>query len=67
MTTITISNLSPTGSELFDDYESYLKDLTDDELGTTNGGLSPASVSSYFCIGAVAYGVGYAWGRWGRR
>ena len=66
MATITISNLSPIGSELFNDSENYLHDLTDDELNETHGGISP-TVSSYFCIGAIAYSVSYAYGRWGRR
>jgi hypothetical protein len=38
MPTITISNLRPAGSELFDDSESFLKDLRDAELNLTHGG-----------------------------
>jgi hypothetical protein len=52
MATIIISDLCPTGSELFADSESYLNDLTDDELSLTQGGSSPV------CAAAV-------WSSWG--
>ncbi|MBD2002731.1 MULTISPECIES: hypothetical protein [Cyanophyceae] len=38
MATIKITNLHPTGSELFHDSESYLNELTDDELNLPGGG-----------------------------
>ncbi|WP_138499837.1 hypothetical protein [Nostoc sp. PA-18-2419] len=65
MATIKIFDLHPAGSELFLDSESYLNDLTDDELNSTQGGLSPLTISSWWCAGAIAYSVTYAWGRWG--
>lgn len=37
MATINISNLSPAGAELFGDSESYLNDLTNEELNATGG------------------------------
>jgi bacteriocin-like protein len=42
MATINISDLRPTGSELFSDSESYMNELSDSELETINGGLLPA-------------------------
>ncbi|BAY76950.1 hypothetical protein NSTC745_06970 [Nostoc sp. DSM 114161] len=44
MATIKIHDLSPAGSELFQDSESFLNELTDEELGV-NGGLRVASVT----------------------
>jgi hypothetical protein len=40
MATIKIVDLSPVGSEFFADSESYLNELTDDELNMTQGGTS---------------------------
>lgn len=45
MANITISDLRPAGSELFDDSENYLNDLTDDELNMTQGGYSPVAIT----------------------
>ncbi|MGB7441155.1 MAG: hypothetical protein WA919_08820 [Coleofasciculaceae cyanobacterium] len=39
MAKITISNLKPNGYELFSDSESYMMDLSENELNATNGGL----------------------------
>ncbi|MBD2676198.1 MULTISPECIES: hypothetical protein [Nostoc] len=44
MATIKIHDLSPAGSELFQDSESFLNELTDEELGV-HGGLRIASVT----------------------
>ncbi|WP_309734066.1 hypothetical protein [Chamaesiphon sp. OTE_75_metabat_556] len=41
MAVISISNLRPTGADLFDSSESYLQDLTDIELENTVGGSTP--------------------------
>jgi hypothetical protein len=69
MATIKIFDLRPAGSELFSDSESYLNDLTDEELGLTQGGSSPVCAaaiwSSWGCARVVAYSVTYAWSRWG--
>jgi hypothetical protein len=45
MANIVISELRPAGSDLFMDSESYLTDLTDNELHMTQGG------STAFCAG----------------
>jgi hypothetical protein len=45
MATIKIVDLNPVGSEFFADSESYLNELTDDELNMTQGGTSPILVS----------------------
>jgi hypothetical protein len=45
MPTIKISDLHPTGSELFHDSESYMNELGDGELDIINGGFSPISIS----------------------
>lgn len=49
MATIQISNLSTTGAELFGDSESYLNDLTNEEMNLTGG-----FVSSVYCKFGVA-------------
>lgn len=40
MATIQISNLSATGAELFGDSESYLNELTNEEMNLTGGFFS---------------------------
>ena len=44
MASIKINNLQPAGSNLFNDSESYLSELTETELNTNNGGLIPTVV-----------------------
>ena len=39
MASIKINNLQPAGSDLFNDSESYLNELKDQELDVVNGGL----------------------------
>jgi bacteriocin-like protein len=39
MASIKISELHPAGSELFQDSESFLNELTDDEMESVEGGL----------------------------
>ncbi|MGD1699138.1 hypothetical protein [Dapis sp. BLCC M229] len=39
MANITISELRPTGAELFLDSESFINELTDEELSLTKGGI----------------------------
>lgn len=39
MASIKISNLCPAGSELFEDSESFMTELVDNELGSINGGI----------------------------
>lgn len=52
MATIKISDLHPTGADLFQDSENYLNELTDDELDLTHGGFTPAV--SKFVVTAVS-------------
>jgi len=52
MPTIKISDLHPTGSELFHDSESYMNELGDGELDIINGGFSPISISVRVSIAA---------------
>lgn len=53
MSTIKISDLCPTGSELFSDSESYMSELGDSELNIINGGAftTPA------CAAAVLWAL----------
>ncbi|MBC1236968.1 hypothetical protein VF14_33345 [Nostoc linckia z18] len=55
MATIKIHDLSPAGSDLFQDSESFLNELTDEELGV-HGGRALASVSI-----SVTVTVTYSW------
>jgi hypothetical protein len=56
MANISISNLRPTGSDLFSDTESYMTDVTDRELGQVNGGLwTPFMVISSFSTVTIGF------------
>jgi len=59
MATIKLSNLHTAGSELFMDSESYLNELTNEELNIAHGG------SSGFCFTAgvalTLYGANKDW------
>ncbi|HLO83400.1 MAG TPA: hypothetical protein VK203_00120 [Nostocaceae cyanobacterium] len=71
MAAIAIQDIRPVGAELFIDSESFLSDLTTDELSYVNGGAAPATTttikltitSTAFCAslalsaGAVALGI----------
>lgn len=46
MPTIKISDLQPTGSELFADSESYMNELGDSEFEMINGGGTPTIIVS---------------------
>jgi hypothetical protein len=59
MSTISISNLKPSGLELFSDSESYLNEISENELTDITGGSSPiclsigarvSAASSYRCF-----------------
>jgi hypothetical protein len=63
MSTIKISDLRPTGSELFSDSESYMSELGDNELDIINGGAitTPVCISiSYSLIRASMSSAGCA-------
>lgn len=44
MANIAISDLCPIGSNLFQDSESFLNELSDVEINSTHGGSSPACI-----------------------
>jgi lactobin A/cerein 7B family class IIb bacteriocin len=62
MALISISNLRPSGADLFDGSESYLQDLNDNELVETNGGITPSIAA--FTAGFVVSVVGNKRGWW---
>lgn len=60
MANIVIDNLSDynvSGSELFDDSESFLQELTEGELMETNGGSSGVCITSLVSTIVVVYSV----------
>jgi hypothetical protein len=61
MATITISNLSPAGSDLFSDSESYLYELSGEEA-SIQGGITPAILTYSIAqtIATVVVSVGYS-------
>jgi hypothetical protein len=65
MATIKIVDLSPVGSEFFTDSESYLNELTNDELNMTQGGSTPLCVTVVTMVTAAV--VSYQIGRYTRR
>lgn len=73
MASITISDLRPAGYDLFSDSESYMKDLSEAELGI-EGGITPAIVAAaawssancgYAAVAGGAFVASYVWGRFG--
>ncbi len=44
MAYITISDLKATGFDLFNDQESFLNEVTQEELALTNGGITPSVI-----------------------
>ena len=63
MASIKIANLQPAGADLFNDSESYMMNLSEDEL-YIQGGISwtLAVASSVKCAAGVAFVAGAAWG-----
>jgi hypothetical protein len=59
MSKIKISNLQPTGLNLFSDSESYLKDLAESEQNI-QGGLFPLQVAGMIMMTAGSFGIGFA-------
>jgi hypothetical protein len=59
MSKIEISNLQPTGLNLFSDSESYLKDLAESEQNI-QGGLFPLQVAGFVMMSVGAFGIGFA-------
>ncbi|MEA5552448.1 hypothetical protein VB713_16010 [Anabaena cylindrica UHCC 0172] len=59
MAVISISNLNVAGSDLFMDSESFMNDLTEQELTGTNGGITPViiytvAVNTWWFVGGAA-------------
>ncbi len=54
MASIKISNLHPTGAELFSDSEGYMNDLGDSEFDGIHGGLTPALFVATARVGYAA-------------
>ncbi len=50
MANISISNLSPPGSDLFLDSESYMTDITDRDLDRIDGGLNATCATLLLAI-----------------
>jgi hypothetical protein len=50
MANISISNLSPTGSDLFLDSESYMADITDRDLDRIDGGFNNSCATLLLAI-----------------
>jgi|GEM_PF-2531677 lactobin A/cerein 7B family class IIb bacteriocin len=65
MATIAINELRPAGYDFFSDSESFLGDLSEQELNNVNGGTSPvfsaiietAAYSSWQCGAAISGAV----------
>jgi hypothetical protein len=50
MTTIKIDNLKPAGAELFCDSETFIDDLSNDELAYIHGGSKSGNRSLFLCF-----------------
>jgi hypothetical protein len=59
MAVISIPNLRPSGADLFEDSESYLQALDDNELDQTTGGATPAAFALGFAVSV--YGAKQGW------
>ncbi len=52
MAKIKVNDIKPIGTKLFDDSESFMNELRNDELEQALGGIAcplPARIVSYFC------------------
>jgi hypothetical protein len=58
MTTIMISDLQPTGSDLLIDSENFLNELTDAELIQTRGGTTPLCLAGAVVVFTLIAGCG---------
>lgn len=64
MATIRITDLNVAGSTLFLDEESFLDELSDEQIGLTHGGFT---LFPLIGLGIAAAALGYAVGRNDRR
>ena len=64
MSTINISDLYPTGSELFSDSENYMNELVDNELEIIYGGIESGRVCDFGrTVGKASMAAGRVVGR----
>lgn len=68
MATIAINDITPAGLDLLSGSESYMMDLSEDELGLQGGiAWTTVTVSSKPCVSAgvaiVTFAASYIWGR----
>ncbi|MFN6478189.1 hypothetical protein [Nostoc sp. DedQUE07] len=61
MATINISDLRPTGSNLFSDSEGYMDDLLDSDIGAIKGGLVGLIVVGTIVLATLYFGAGEAY------
>jgi len=54
MATIQLTELTVTGQDLLTDRESFLSEISDDELGGVNGAISPTIVPTIIAVGQSA-------------
>jgi hypothetical protein len=64
MATIRITDLNVAGSTLFLDEESFLEELSDEQIGLTHGGFT---VFALIALGVASGALGYQMGRNDRR
>jgi lactobin A/cerein 7B family class IIb bacteriocin len=52
-----LPNCNVCGSDLFNDSESFLQELTEDELLETNGGITPTVIFTAGFVAGVGLGI----------
>ncbi|MEQ9625076.1 hypothetical protein [Coleofasciculus chthonoplastes] len=55
MATIKISDLRPAGADLLQDSESFINELTDEDLNITHGGITPVLIIGLTLMALPAY------------
>ncbi|MBE9037072.1 hypothetical protein [aff. Roholtiella sp. LEGE 12411] len=60
MASIRINNIQPAGSSLFMDEESFLSELSNEEIGLAHGGFT---IFALISLGVASAALGYAVGR----
>ncbi|MEH2116000.1 hypothetical protein [Nostoc sp.] len=64
MASIRISDIQPAGSSLFMDEESFISELSDEEVGLAHGGFT---IFALISLGLASAALGYAIGRSDRK
>ncbi|MBE9197505.1 MULTISPECIES: hypothetical protein [unclassified Nodularia (in: cyanobacteria)] len=57
MATIQIDNLKPSGFDLLTDEESFLHEVSDEQMGLTYGGITPWG-ALFLAAAALSYKIG---------